>query len=119
MERRALIVIYIFSVIYCYIATRSMVDRSMNEFFRRHPSLPMVKTSFREGIKLSLELLAISAIPVQNIFFGLFFDNASDEFIKEVVNGVEISHQKESREFEKSTEELIGSDRQRSAVADD
>lgn len=111
--------IYIFSVFYCYVEVHGAIAKAMNRFIERHPNLPIIESGFWGTLKVDLEVLLVSAIPIINIALGFMMSNAPSSFIDEVVNSVESSHWLEISECERSMEELGGSNRQESVASND
>ena len=107
---------YIFSVLYCYLQLNTMMDRAIEIFKERHPAIPIGNAPFGKGLSLSLETLAISAIPVANVFLGYFISTMGEGLISEIVDTVEMNHWNDIKEVESSLEEKLGSDRQDSAT---
>ena len=99
---------YIASVLYCYLQLNMMIERCIERFMERHPSLPMENDAFSwNGLKLTMELILISAIPVANIALAMFCAQMGEGLINEIINNVEINHINEIRDFEKAAEEIM------------
>ena len=97
--KHLLIAAYIFSVFYCYMQLNTLIDRCVEIFKERHPAVPMDEAFGWKGVKLTIELLAVSAIPV--------------------VNNVELNYWHEIKDLERVVEELLGSNMQESVAIDD
>lgn len=97
---------YIFSVLYCYLEINAMIDRCIDVFKERHPLIPVGEAPIGKGLRLGIEILAISAIPVMNISLGFFISTMGEEVISEVVNNVEVNHLEEIREAEGLADKL-------------
>lgn len=110
--KHLLIAVYIFSVLYCYLQLNTMMDRAIEIFRERHPAIPIGDAPFSKGLSLGLEVLAISAIPVVNVFLGYFISTMGDGFISEIVDSVEAKHWSDINKVESSLEEKLGSDKQ-------
>ena len=106
MIKHCLIAAYIFSTLYCYIGFTHTIDEALKRIKENHPSLPFDELPAWKGLKLNLQLLALSAIPVANIFLGWFFNNIPEEVLDEVVCKVETEHWQEIRGFEESLADI-------------
>lgn len=116
--KHLLIAVYIFSVLYCYLQLNTMIDQCLEIFQKRHPTIPMDTAFGWKGFVLTLKLLAISAIPIVNLLLGYAVSVIDEHMISEIVLDVEIRHMDEIKEFKKTTEELLGSDRQEPITGD-
>lgn len=100
--KHLLIAVYIFSVLYCYLQLNIMIDRCVNLFKERHPTVLMDAPVGLKEFKLALELLGISAVPVINLFLGYFLSTLDKSVILEIVNNVEEKHRQEIIDAEKN-----------------
>ena len=107
MTKHLLIAAYIFSVIYCYMGFNVLIEKSVEEIFKRHTSVSFGDDPIGwKDAKTCLTMLCISVVPLFNLFIGYFFNNISDEKISEIVTAVEIEHWHELKAFEKISEAL-------------
>lgn len=97
---------YIFSVLYCYLETNSIINKTLQRFTEKHPNLPISETSPLKRFQIDIEILLISMVPVINIFLGLVFSCAQDGLIDEVVGNIEANHWSEIRELESDVEDI-------------
>lgn len=109
--KHLLIAAYIFSVFYCYMQLNTLIDRCVEIFKERHPAVPMDEAFGWKGVKLTIELLAVSAIPVVNLILSYLLFTLGESVVSEVVNAVELNHWHEINELERASEELLGSNR--------
>lgn len=104
--KHLLFAIYIFSVLYCYLKMNVMIDRCISVFVERHPLIPIGNPPWNKGFKLTLELLAISSIPIVNIFLGVAFSVIGDDAVSEIVDSVEMKHIHDIQEIEAITDKM-------------
>lgn len=78
----------------------SVMERCIEEFKNRHPSIPMDSLSLKGAFKVGAEMIAVSAIPVVNIFLGYYFSNFDETVISEVIENVEAKYWMEIQEAE-------------------
>lgn len=100
-----LITVYIFSVLYCYLEFNSMINRCVELFKERHPSIKLDASTGLKELKLVIELLGVSAIPIINLLLGYLISTLDDSVILEIINNVEIKHWQEIHDAEKELTE--------------
>ena len=61
----------------------------------------MDSLSLKGAFKVGAEMIAVSAIPVVNIFLGYYFSNFDETVISEVIENVEAKYWMEIQEAEK------------------
>lgn len=103
--KHLLVTVYIFSVLYCYLQLNTMIDRCVELFKERHPTIPMDTPVGWRGFKLAIELLGISAIPVINLFLIYFLSTVDESVILEIIRSVEVNHWQEIRNAEEALNE--------------
>lgn len=90
MIGRFLIVVYVFSAVYCFIQIDTKIHQAMNIFLDRHPGFPIGKSGFFAMVSLYLKIALVSSIPVINSMLALFLEKASFTIVEEVVSEVEL-----------------------------
>ena len=60
----------------------------------------MDSLSLKSAFKVGAEMIAVSAIPVVNIFLGYYFSNFDETVISEVIENVEAKYWMEIQEAE-------------------
>lgn len=88
------------------------MDRAIEIFRERHPAIPIGDAPLNKRLSLGLEVLAVSAVPVANLFIGYFISTMGDDFISKIVDSVEMNHWDDIKKVERSLEEQIESDGQ-------
>lgn len=98
--KHVLIAVYIFSILYCYAQLTNLMERCIAEFQSRHPLIPMDEPAWTSSFKVGLEMIAISAVPVINLFLGFSVSAMGDSVVSEIVTNVESNNWKEIQEAE-------------------
>lgn len=99
--KQLLFAAYVVSVLYCYMNINLMIDKCIEIFKERHPTIPVENGSFDKGLKVWLEILCISAIPVLNVFLGYVFSTMDSEIQSDIIDSVELTHRVEIMEAER------------------
>ena len=92
MIGKALIAIYLFSAIYCFIQIDSKIHKAMELFLDRHPEFPIGRSGVFESLGVYIKIGFVSAIPIVNLLLAFFLENASATILEDVVRDVEMKY---------------------------
>lgn len=99
--------LYLFSVFYCFLQLNALIDKCVSQFKERHVLIPMDEPTGWNGLKLTIELLLISSVPVFNVGLGWFCGTIDDSVITEIVRNVEVDHWQEIKQAEQEITSAI------------
>lgn len=106
MLHKVLFISYALCGLYCYMMLDKVIGESIELFKQRHPSIPVERGFSWAEIKLNIELILISMIPLVNVALGFLCQKLPKSSLERIVTNVELDHWKMIRNLESKEDDL-------------